>query len=114
MFEIIIHFTVLNTVLSFLDKISPYKGCKEKAFDIYGEKALFKVFQIMLFKKSMRLPIWLGKYFLLIKCFLKKKNEFLEMLYFGFFVFLMAILIKNESSSQTRVHLSNISMNFKC
>ena len=30
-----------------------------------------------------------------------------------FWVFLMAILIKNESSSQTKVHLSNISMNFK-
>lgn len=31
MFEIIIHFTELNTVLSFLNKISPYKGYKEKA-----------------------------------------------------------------------------------
>lgn len=31
MFEIIIHFTELNTVVSFSDEISPYKGYKEGA-----------------------------------------------------------------------------------
>ena len=42
MFESIIHFTELNTVVLFFDKISPYKGCKEKAqSDMYGEKVLF-------------------------------------------------------------------------